>query len=180
MASKVFNGQFPIRDVDDAVFDRAAIVLRTTHDFAATPSAVWSALDGDQAWTWLPFGCGVEYDEPVRRVGMERGMGCVTAPWRFIWIQRERFWRYEPGSRITYSAYSASWPLLHEWAENYTLIPNPAGGTRIEWTVALTPRFVSWLPLTWLQPPLRMIFTLGFRPGMRRLIARTADPEAGS
>ncbi len=65
---------------DDSAFESAAIVLRTSHTFDAPRGQVWAALDSDHAWSWLPFGCGVRYDEPCRRVGMEREMGTVAVP----------------------------------------------------------------------------------------------------
>ncbi|ETZ95876.1 polyketide cyclase / dehydrase and lipid transport family protein [Mycobacteroides abscessus MAB_030201_1061] len=159
----------PIPVADDSAFESAAIVLRTSHTFDAPVGQVWAALDSDHAWSWLPFGCGVRYDEPDRRAGMEREMGTVSAPWRFLWIQRERFWRYDPPHRITYSAVAGTWPLLKLWAEDYVLTGTPDGCV-LEWTVAITPRFVSWMPLRWLQPLLRAVFTWGMRPGLRSLI----------
>ncbi|SIL89361.1 Polyketide cyclase / dehydrase and lipid transport [Mycobacteroides abscessus subsp. abscessus] len=122
---------------DDSAFESAAIVLRTSHTFEVPRGQVWAALDSDHAWSWLPFGCGVRYDEPCRRVGMEREMGTVSAPWRFLWIQRERFWRYEAPHRLTYSAVAGTWPLLQLWAEDYVLTSTP-GGCTVDWTVAIT------------------------------------------
>lgn len=167
----VLAPRFAVPEADDSAFESAAIVLRTSHTFDAPIERVWAALDGDRAWSWLPFGCGVRYDDPQRRAGMEREMGTVAGPWRFLWIQRERFWRYEPPNRITYSATAGTWPLLNLWAEDYTLRSVP-GGCTVDWTVAITPRFIGQLPLRWTQPLLRFVFTLGFRPGMRSLIAR--------
>ncbi|MBB4852793.1 hypothetical protein HNP40_000159 [Mycobacteroides chelonae] len=161
---------------DDTAFESAAIVLRTSHTFPVPIGQVWAALDSDHAWSWLPFGCGVRYDESQRRVGMEREMGTVSAPCRFLWIQRERFWRYEPPHRITYGAVAGTWPLLKLWAEDYVLTSVPEGCV-LEWTVALTPRFVSWLPLRWLQPLLRAVFAWGIRPGLRSLIELLDSPS---
>ncbi len=56
---------------DDSAFESAAIVLRTAHTFNLPLGQVWTALDSDQTWSWLPFGCGVRYDELRRAVGME-------------------------------------------------------------------------------------------------------------
>ncbi|MUM19771.1 SRPBCC family protein [Mycobacterium sp. CBMA271] len=170
--------RFAVPMADDSAFDSAAIVLRTRHTFDAPIGQVWAALDSDRAWSWLPFGCGVRYDEPVRRAGMEREMGTVSAPWRFLWIQRERFWRYEPPHRITYSAVAGTWPLLKLWAEDYVLTSVP-GGCTLDWTVALTPRFFSWMPLRWLQPFLRVAFSWGIRPGLRSHIERLDGPDRG-
>lgn len=167
--------KYRIPPADDSAFESAAIVLRTSHTFDAPIGQVWAALDGDHAWSWLPFGCGVRYDEADRRVGMEREMGTVSAPWRFLWIQRERFWRHEPPHRITYGAVAGTWPLLELWAEDYVLTSVP-GGCRLDWTVAITPRFVSRLPLRWLQPLLQLVFTWGIRPGLRSLIDLLESP----
>lgn len=154
---------------DDSAFESAAIVLRTSHTFEVPRGQVWAALDSDHAWSWLPFGCGVRYDEPCRRVGMEREMGTVSAPWRFLWIQRE----------ILAVRGAASAHLL-SGGRNLAPVAAVGRGLRADQHSGRlhrrldggdNPRFVSGLPLRWLQPLLRVVFAWGFRPGMRSLIA---------
>ncbi|MFI1919236.1 SRPBCC family protein [Nocardia sp. NPDC020380] len=167
--------------IDDSVFDTAALVFTTEYEFDAPPSAVWTALDDDHAWKWLPFpGVGVRYDSPDRGEGVVREMGSVFAPWRFGWVEREHFWRYEPGKRITFGVVSGNWSqylLVRQYAEDVTFDEIP-GGTKVVWTVAVTPRlplrFATWFPPVW-----KIAYRIGFGPGMRKRLREIA-PAGGA
>ncbi|MFJ4654148.1 SRPBCC family protein [Nocardia sp. NPDC088792] len=163
--------------LDDSVFDTAALVFKTEYRFDAPPSAVWTALDDDHAWKWLPFpGVGVRYDSPARGVGVVREMGSVFDPWRFGWIEREHFWRYEPNKRITFGVVSGNWSqylLVRQYAEDVTFDEIDGGGTKLVWTVAVTPRG----PLraaTWFPPAWKLAYHIGFGPGMRKRLRALA------
>ncbi|MEV6279682.1 SRPBCC family protein [Nocardia sp. NPDC051832] len=143
--------------VDDTVFDTARLVIDVEHTFTAPRSAVWAVLDGTDAWSWLPFpGCGVRYHSPERGAGVVREMGSVAGPWRVLWVERERFWRHQPGERITFGVISGNWMqylLVRQYAENMSFTDTAAGGTRVVWTIAVTPRFplrfATWFPTAW-------------------------------
>jgi hypothetical protein len=53
-------------------------------------------------------------------------------------VARERYYRWEPGRRQTFSAVQATVPALRRLAEDYVLEGTP-GGSRLVWTVAVEP-----------------------------------------
>ncbi|MFE3193581.1 SRPBCC family protein [Nocardia sp. NPDC059240] len=143
--------------VDDSVFDSAALVFTIESTFDAPVRAVWTAIDDDRAWSWLPFPrLGVRYDSAARGVGVVRDMGSVFEPLRFLWVEREKFWRYEPDRRITFGVVSGNWMqylLVRQYAEDMTFADLGADRTKLVWTVAVTPRlplrFSTWFPPLW-------------------------------
>ncbi|GAB17232.1 hypothetical protein GOEFS_022_00120 [Gordonia effusa NBRC 100432] len=160
-------------------FAQAAIVISTKHSFDAPAADVFRALDSDLAWRWLAPTCGVDYLEPAdngapRGVGMVREMGSVRRPLRWFWRQREVFTGYEANRALAYYASHGSWPLLRLWAENYRLEPTSDTSCTLRWKVAMTPTIVGRLPLHWTEPALRLAFTIGIRPGLRRLTRQLA------
>ncbi|TLF80786.1 SRPBCC family protein [Nocardia cyriacigeorgica] len=146
-----------VAPVDDSVFDTAALVFTIERIIDAPRHAVWTAIDDDRAWSWLPFpGVGVRYDSPARGVGVVREMGSVFGIWRALWVERERFWRYEPHRRITFGVVSGSWIqylLVRQYAEDMVFTEVGANQTKIIWTTAVTPRlpfrFAVWFPPLW-------------------------------
>ncbi|MBF6236973.1 Polyketide cyclase / dehydrase and lipid transport [Nocardia otitidiscaviarum] len=150
--------QYPAAEpVDDSVFDTAALVFTVDRIIDAPLRAVWTAFDDDRAWSWLPIPrTGVRYDSPARGVGVIREMGSVFDPLRVLWVERERFWRYEPQRRITFGVVSGTWMqylLVRQYAEDMTFEDLGGDRTAVAWTVAVTPRlplrFATWFPPLW-------------------------------
>lgn len=161
------------------VWTSAPILVRTHHTFRAPAAEVFAALDSDEAWRWLGPCVGVEYLQPAeggstRGVGMVREMGSVRRPLRWVWRQRERFVRYEVNRRLTFYAFAGSWPLLRLWAEDYQIESTGPNSAALTWTVAWAPMVLDRLPLHWTQPVMRLVFTVSFRYGLRRLIRQRA------
>ncbi|WP_405136588.1 SRPBCC family protein [Nocardia sp. NBC_01388] len=146
-----------VQPVDDSVLDTAALVFTIERVIDAPLQAVWDAVDGDRAWSWLPFpGVGVRYDSPARGAGVVREMGSVFGISRMLWVEREKFWRYEPNRRITFGVVSGNWLqylLVRQYAEDMRFADLGNGGTKVEWTIAVTPRlplrFSTWAPPVW-------------------------------
>ncbi|MFE6861614.1 SRPBCC family protein [Nocardia sp. NPDC057668] len=173
--------------VDDTLFDTAALVFTVQRDFDAPVHAVWTAIDDDHAWKWLPFpGLGVIYDSPARGVGVIREMGSVFGPFRVLWVEREKFWRYVPNQRITFGVVSGNWMqylAVRQYGEDKTFTDLGNGRTRVVWKVAVTPR----LPLrfsTWFPPVWRTAYRIGgIGPLFTRRVnqvARTSRPQLRS
>ncbi|UGT44588.1 SRPBCC family protein [Nocardia yamanashiensis] len=167
-----------VQPVDDTVFDTAALVFTIERAFDAPRDAVWTALDDDHAWTWLPFPLlGVRYPSPARGVGVIREMGSVFDPLRFLWVERERFWRYEPGRRITFGVVSGTlvqYLAVRQYAEDMKFSDLGPDRSKLVWTVAVTPR----LPLrfsTWFPPAWKLAYRVG---GMGPLLTRRVNQIA--
>ncbi|GAB2532920.1 SRPBCC family protein [Nocardia heshunensis] len=173
--------------VDDTVFDTAALVITVEGVFDAPVQAVWTAIDDDRAWSWLPAPCvGVIYPSEARGVGVVREMGSVFAPLRSVWVEREKFWRYVPNERITFGVVSGNWSqflLVRLYAEDMTFADLGDGRSKVVWTIAVTPRlplrFSTWFPPLW-RGAYRLV---GIGPLFRRRVAevaRTITPPPAS
>ena len=127
---------YPLEQADASFFETAPFVHRYPVELAVPPERVWAALSSDQslgAWqlpvrrlTWTsprPFGPGTTRE--VILAGNSFGI-------------RERFFRWEEGARMTFSATECSQPLLRRFAEDYLVEERP-GGSRFTWTIALEP-----------------------------------------
>lgn len=163
--------------------DRAAIIVKTVHNFEFTANEVFEAIDSDDAWRWLAPCCGVQYltlssSGERRGVGMTRYMGAVRQPLRWVWRQHEVFTAYEAGRRVKYEATQATWPLLRLWVEEYVVTPTSPRSCSLTWTVWWTPILMGWLPLRWTEPIMRWIFTVSIRPGLRRLVRKRSQHRA--
>lgn len=127
---------FPLEQADETFFDTAPYVHRYPVDLPVPPQRVWEALTSDGslgAWqlpvrrlTWTsprPFGVGTTRE--VILSGNTFGI-------------RERFFRWEEGVRMSFSATECSRPLLRRFGEDY-LVEERHGGSRFTWTIALDP-----------------------------------------
>ncbi|MGH9185049.1 MAG: hypothetical protein ACRD0U_04410 [Acidimicrobiales bacterium] len=65
-----------------------------------------------------------------------------------------------------YTATDATLPVFASWCEEYAIEPIPDGG-RLKWTLAVTPRYVGWMPSRWLVPVLSPLLKFGVE-GLRR------------
>ncbi|GAA1227586.1 SRPBCC family protein [Prauserella halophila] len=122
---------------DDTFLSTARFRFRHTVDLRADTEQVWRVLTADNApATWArgitgavwtsprPFGVGT-----TRTVTVAHGAAAL----------RERFYRWDEGVRMSFSAEAANRPGLHRFAEDITLCPH-SDGTRLVWTFALEPR----------------------------------------
>lgn len=141
---------YPLRHVDDAFFEDAPLVVRSTVRLEAEPPEVWRALGSDEMWSWLPLVDRLEWQSPrpfsagaVRRLRLGR---LVTVD--------EEFYRWDTDRRATFRIVGQSRRVLDAMAEDFLLEP-VAGGTDLTWTMALSPLKGAGLPLGVLAPLLR-------------------------
>lgn len=127
------SARFALSPSDDAFLDTAA--HRYTHivDIQAPAQQVWDTLVADDALvSWSPVVTAARWTAPRPfGVGTTRDVtlgGLVRLS--------ERFYRWDEGSRMTFTVDAASVPGLKRFAEDITLLPL-ATGTRIIWTFAL-------------------------------------------
>ncbi|MFA4929562.1 MAG: SRPBCC family protein [Patulibacter sp.] len=140
-------GTYALRPVDDSFLDEAKIVIRSTVDLAATPAQVWEALGSDEMWSWLPVIDRVEW--LTERPHVE---GCVRRLrlGKFLTVDEE-FYRWEVEKRATFRVTAQNRNVLDGLIEDFVLEPSDKG-TRLTWTMALTPRRGKSLPLGFLAP----------------------------
>lgn len=141
---------YALRPIDDAFLDDAKIVIRSTVDLAATPAQVWEALGSDEMWSWLPVIDRLEWLTPRPHVE-----GCVRRlRLGKVLTVDEEFYRWDVEKRATFRVTAQNRNVLDGLIEDFLLEPS-AKGTRLTWTMALTPRRGRKLPLGLLAPLLR-------------------------
>ncbi|WP_328395601.1 SRPBCC family protein [Nocardia sp. NBC_00416] len=127
------TARFPLSPSDDTFLDTTD--RRYTHivDIPAPVERVWDALVADDALvSWSPVITAARWTSPRPfGVGTTREMTLGG-----ILRLDERFYRWDEGSRMTFTVDAASIPGLSRFAEDITLLPL-ATGTRLIWTFAL-------------------------------------------
>lgn len=113
----------------------AGTAHRYTHvvELPHSPERVWELLCADDALvSWSPLITGIEWTSP-RPFGI--GSTRIVTLGGFVRLA-ERFYRWDTGSRMTFTVDSASIPGLNRFAEDLVLYPS-ATGTSLVWTFAL-------------------------------------------
>lgn len=138
---------YALRPIDDTFLDDAKIVIRSSVDLAATPAQVWEALGSDEMWSWLPIIDRVEWLTPRPHVE-----GCVRRLrlGKFLTVDEE-FYRWDVEKRATFRVTAQNRNVLDGLIEDFLLEPS-AKGTKLTWTMALSPRRGQKLPLGLLAP----------------------------
>ncbi|SLH49154.1 Polyketide cyclase / dehydrase and lipid transport [Mycobacteroides abscessus subsp. abscessus] len=134
---------------------------------------MWDVVASDRMWSWLPTVWGCRYPTaPTREPGVVRDFQMFLHHW-LIFAQHEKILHWEEGSSLVYTAVDATLPVFGSWCERYAVVPIDGGArTRLEWTLAVRPRYVGWLPARWVALALRPIFRFGLRGLLRELPSR--------
>lgn len=145
----------PVRpeQLDEYLQSEASFAVSATRDFPNPPEQVFAALLDERFQSSIPFSKGVDYGGTrARSVGTKRAYVNIFG------VIAEQIIVNEPGQRLGITITSCSIPLLlRSAAEDFTLAPAPAGGTRLTWQVGGTPMWVGWLPLRLLAPFVRPV-----------------------
>ena len=145
---------YALEPADADFFDSAPHVFTYQKRFAAPPERVWTQLTSDAsiaAWgpaikevTWTsprPFGVGTTRE--------------VTAPGGAR--LRERFFRWDEGSRHSFACYESTLPLFKRFAEDY-IGEGDGADTLFTWTLAIEPKGALALPFKVLVPAVKAGF----------------------
>ncbi len=145
----------PLQPCDETFFETAPYVYRYPVELPVPPARVWESLTSDRAladwglglhslnWTSArPFGVGTTRE--------------VVLPGKALAI-RERFFRWEEGSRKSFYGTEVNRPLLRRFAEDYLVEQTPAG-SRFTWTIAMEPTAKSSALLRVGSPLNRLIY----------------------
>ncbi|MFI8264609.1 SRPBCC family protein [Streptomyces sp. NPDC085665] len=143
---------YPLAEGGDDVLASAPFRFQHSVETTAPAERIWEILTGEQLvhWVWAftdlkwnsprPFGAGA-----VREVTLLK-----------FFTARERFFRWDEGSRYAFNVYEASRPGLRHAAEDWTVEPTPSG-SRLTWTMAIRPASLV-TPLIWISSPaIRMV-----------------------
>ncbi|MGH3714123.1 MAG: SRPBCC family protein [Micromonosporaceae bacterium] len=129
---------------DEAFFDTAPVRFVDAMELAAPAEQVWAGLTADRPLSWCraitsarwtsprPFGVGTT--RSVKVAGLLR--------------LRERYFRWEEGTRMSFSVESTNLPAFRRFGEDYLVEPFSETRSRFTWVIAWEP-----LPLGRLGTP---------------------------
>ncbi|QNG17961.1 SRPBCC family protein [Rhodococcus triatomae] len=142
----------------DAFFeDGAAFAATVEVALDAPPEIAWELITRPDMFAWLPFVDGYDYARPSRDPGTGR-------TFRFLlYAMDETVLVGEAPREFVTAATGASLPVLGTVAQRFVVDAAATGGSRVRWTLAVTPRFLGFLPLRIAAPFVRPFLRLGLR-----------------
>jgi hypothetical protein len=145
---------YHLEPTDADVFEKAPHVFTYQKRFAAPPDQVWEQLTSDASITaWGPATKDVNWTSPRPfGVGTTREVHALGGP-----RMRERFFRWEEGTRKSFAAYESTLPLFKRFAEDYIVEPD-GDDTLFTWTVAIEPKDALALPFKVIAPAVKAAF----------------------
>ena len=143
-----------LQPADAGFFDSAPHVFTYQKRFAAPPANVWEQLTSDESISaWGPATKEVNWTSPRPfGVGTTRE---VVAPGGAT--MRERFFRWDEGTRHSFASYESTLPLFTRFAEDYIVEPD-GNDTLFTWTLAIEPKSALALPVKLLAPAVKAAF----------------------
>ncbi|MGW1737519.1 SRPBCC family protein [Nocardia sp. NPDC001965] len=163
------SARFSLSPAEDTFLDSAP--HRYTHivDIPAPVRQVWDTLVADDALvSWSTVITAATWTSP-RPFGI--GTTRTVTLGGFLRLE-ERFYRWDEGSRMTFTVDAASVPGLKRFAEDITLLPL-GSGTRVIWTFAVEGT-ASLRPLLALASPVNRLVTKGIASGTGRRVRTEA------
>ena len=146
---------YPLESADADFFQSAPHVFTYQKRFAASPAQVWEQLTSDASIAaWGPATKEVNWTSPRPfGVGTTRevvALGGATT-------MRERYFRWEEGSRHSFAAYESTIPLFKRFAEDY-IVEADGDDTLFTWVVAIEPKDALALPFKVIAPAIKAAF----------------------
>ena len=158
-----------LQPADATFFDSAPQKFVGEFDIARPASEVWLDLVRDKSLDHCRVLTGAQWTSPrpfgVGTTRTARALGGAN-------VLEERFFAWEEGRRMAFTAERSSMPLFKRFAEDYVVEPDGAE-TLFTWTVAIEPKDAYRLPVKVLAPAFKA--ALGQIPsGGRRYFANHA------
>jgi hypothetical protein len=145
---------YPLESADADFFESAPHVFTYQKRFAAPPAQVWEQLTSDESITaWGPSTKEVNWTSP-----RPFGIGTTREVVAFAGAaMRERFFRWEEGSRHSFASYESTLPLFKRFAEDY-IVEADGADTLFTWVVAIEPKSGMALPFRLIAPAVKAAF----------------------
>lgn len=125
---------YALAETDDAFLETAPVRSVQIVDVPVPPERLWDVLTADDAVvSWSPLFTNVEWSARPFGVGTVRTVTLARA----IKV-RERFYRWDDGTRKTFSVVESTAPGLKRMAEDYVVAATDEGA-RLTWTIAMEP-----------------------------------------
>lgn len=131
-------------------------------DLPVPPERTWAAVTDDDALvSWSRFVTSRRWTSPRP---FDVGTTCELTLIGFL-TARERYYRWEEGRRMTFSAVEASVPGLRRLAEDF-LVEGRPDGSRLVWTIVLEPH-PALTPVLRLAEPITALVLRSVARGVR-------------
>lgn len=145
---------YPLVSADADFFVSAPHVFTYQKRFAAPPAQVWEQLTSDASIAaWGPATKDVNWTSPRPfGVGTTREVVALGGA-----TMRERFSRWDEGSRHSFAAYESTLPLFNRFAEDY-IVEADGADTLFTWVVAIEPKGALALPFKVIAPAMKAGF----------------------
>jgi hypothetical protein len=128
---------FKNEPVDATFFGSAPVTLSETFEIARPASEVWQQLTADNALGWCRILDDVSWTSPRPfAVGTTRTVSSLKG----ANVIKERFFRWEEGTRKSFYVIESSAPLFKRFAEDYLVEPASESACRFTWTIAYESR----------------------------------------
>jgi hypothetical protein len=161
---------YPLESADADFFESAPHIFTYQKRFAAPPAQVWEQLTSDESITaWGPATKEVNWTSP-----RPFGIGTTRKVVAFAGAaMRERFFRWEEGSRHSFASYESTLPLFKRFAEDY-IVEADGADTLFTWVVAIEPKGAMALPFRLIAPAVKAAFGQVPAGGQRYWAKRSA------
>lgn len=133
---------FKARPVDVSFFETAPLRLRGQFDTSRPAAEVWAELTSENPLQWCRIIQRIEWTSP-RPFGIDSTRTAFSLAGTNV--LRERFFRWEEGSRKSFYVFEASLPLFRAFAEDYLVEPTGPDSCRFTWTIAAEPNRLTAL-----------------------------------
>ncbi|MFE3189649.1 SRPBCC family protein [Nocardia sp. NPDC059240] len=155
------GGGFSVNPLTAAQLDTfltdAAFTVTARREFPYPAHKVWDALQLNGTFSWIPFVNGIRYRDDYRREGASRSFDGM------LFACEEKTVTMAQNTRLTVTGTKISIPfLINAFAQDYRLTESE-GITTLNWTIAVSPRIGSFLPMRWAAPFVRPFLTIGIK-----------------
>jgi uncharacterized protein YndB with AHSA1/START domain len=135
----------------------APLQIHATAHLRVPPDRVFEAFADIHMWPrWWPQMYEARWTHGEPGLGAEREVAI-----RLLGRYRERMIAWEPGTRYAFTMTATNSPMASQIAEDYRLVAD-GKGTRVDWTLAATPRTLGKLATPIMRVLMKRMFRTGF------------------
>jgi hypothetical protein len=127
---------FSVQPADEAFLGGAPFRMSEAFEIAQPAANVWAELTAERPLAWCRILRDVRWTSPRPfGVGTTRTVRSLAGV-----LLRERYFRWEEGSRHSFEVTQTTAPLFRRLAEDYFVEPLSDTSCRFTWTIAIEPR----------------------------------------
>jgi hypothetical protein len=131
---------FRCESADEAFLETAPMRLRGVFEVPRPAAEVWGELTSDRPLHWCRILSDVSWTSP-RPFGV--GTTRTVKALRGASVLKERYFRWEEGSRHSFEVLETTNPMIRRLAEDYLVEPISDSASRFTWLIAVEPRALA-------------------------------------